>query len=100
MVTGIFILGFSSILTGVNFISTIHYLRAPGMTWFRMPLFIWSLYATAIIQVLATPVLAITLVLLALEKVWGIGIFDPTIGGDPVLFQHFFGFIHILRFIL
>lgn len=92
MVTGVFILGFSSILTGVNFISTIHYLRAPGMTWFRMPLFIWSLYATAIIQVLATPVLAITLVLLALEKVWGIGIFDPTIGGDPVLFQHFFWF--------
>ena len=92
MVTGIFILGFSSILTGVNFISTIHYLRAPGMSWFRMPLFVWSLYATAIIQVLATPVLAITLVLLLLEKVWGIGIFDPAIGGDPVLFQHFFWF--------
>ena len=92
MVTGIFILGFSSILTGVNFISTIHYLRAPGMGWFRMPLFVWSLYATAIIQVLATPVLAITLVLLLLEKVWGIGIFDPAIGGDPVLFQHFFWF--------
>ena len=92
MVTGVFILGFSSILTGVNFISTIHYLRAPGMTWFRMPLFIWSLYATAVIQVLATPVLAITLVLLMLEKVWGIGIFDPAIGGDPVLFQHFFWF--------
>ncbi|MGC6367674.1 MAG: cytochrome c oxidase subunit I [Candidatus Marinamargulisbacteria bacterium] len=92
MVTGVFILGFSSILTGVNFISTIHYLRAPGMGWFKMPLFIWSLYATAIIQVLATPVLAITLVLLILEKVWGIGIFDPAIGGDPVLFQHFFWF--------
>ena len=60
------------------------------MTWFRMPLFVWSLYATSIIQVLATPVLAITLVLLMLEKVWGIGIFDPAIGGDPVLFQHFF----------
>ncbi|MEK9726876.1 MAG: cytochrome c oxidase subunit I [Candidatus Margulisiibacteriota bacterium] len=92
MVTGVFILGFSSILTGVNFIATIHYLRAPGMTWFRMPLFVWSLYATSIIQVLATPVLAITLVLLMLEKVWGIGIFDPAIGGDPVLFQHFFWF--------
>ena len=92
MVTGVFILGFSSILTGVNFISTIHFLRAPGMTWFRMPLFVWSLYATSIIQVLATPVLAITLVLLMLEKIWGVGIFDPTIGGDPVLFQHFFWF--------
>ena len=92
MVTGVFILGFSSILTGVNFISTIHYLRAPGMGWFRMPLFVWSLYATAIIQVLATPVLAITLVLLMLERVMGIGIFDPSIGGDPVLFQHFFWF--------
>lgn len=92
MVTGVFILGFSSILTGVNFIATIHFLRAPGMSWFRMPLFIWSLYATSIIQVLATPVLAITLVLLMLEKVWGIGIFDPAIGGDPVLFQHFFWF--------
>jgi cytochrome c oxidase subunit 1 len=92
MVTGVFILGFSSILTGVNFISTIHYLRAPGMSWFKMPLFVWSLYATAVIQVLATPVLSITLVLLGLEKIWGIGIFDPAIGGDPVLFQHFFWF--------
>ena len=71
MVTGVFILGFSSILTGVNFISTIHFLSAPGMTWFRMPLFIWSLYATSIIQVLATPVLAITLVLLMLRKSLG-----------------------------
>jgi cytochrome c oxidase subunit 1 len=92
MVVGAFILGFSSILTGVNFIATIHYLRAPGMTWFRMPLFAWSLYATSIIQILATPVLAITLVLLILERMWGIGIFDPAIGGDPVLFQHFFWF--------
>ncbi len=92
MVTGVFILGFSSILTGVNFIATVHYLRAPGMGWFKMPLFIWSLYATAIIQVLATPVLAITLVLLTVERVFGIGIFDPALGGDPVLFQHFFWF--------
>ena len=68
------------------------------MGWFKMPLFIWSLYATAVIQVLATPVLAITLVLLILEKVWGIGIFDPAIGGDPVLFQHFFWFIHTQRY--
>jgi cytochrome c oxidase subunit I len=92
MVMGVFILGFSSILTGVNFISTVHYLRAPGMTWFKMPLFIWAMYATAVIQVLATPVLAITLLLLIFEKVLGIGIFDPSLGGDPVLFQHFFWF--------
>tara|TARA_A100001015_G_scaffold85854_1_gene95411 strand:+ start:2259 stop:3833 length:1575 start_codon:yes stop_codon:yes gene_type:complete len=92
MVTGVFILGFSSILTGVNFIATVHYLRAPGMGWFKMPLFIWALYSTAVIQVLATPVLAITLVLLVFEKVFGIGIFDPALGGDPVLFQHFFWF--------
>ena len=70
------------------------------MSWFRMPLFIWSLYATAIIQVLATPVLAITLGFIDVEKVWGIGIFDPSIGGDPVLFQHFFGFIRILQYTL
>ena len=92
MTLGVFILGFSSILTGLNFIVTIHKLRAPGMTWFNMPLMVWGLYATAIIQVLATPVLGITLVLLILERVAGIGIFDPAMGGDPVLFQHFFWF--------
>ncbi len=89
---GVFILGFSSIFTGLNFIVTVHKLRAPGMTWFKMPLYIWGLYATAIIQVLATPVIGITLVLLTLERVFGIGIFDPAMGGDPVLFQHFFWF--------
>ena len=92
MAAGIFIAGFSSILTGLNFIITIHKMRAPGMTWFRMPLFIWSLYSTSLILVLATPVLAITLALMALERIWGIGIFDPKLGGDPVLFQHLFWF--------
>jgi len=92
MTLGVFILGFSSILTGLNFIVTIHKLRAPGLTWFKMPLFVWGLYATAIIQVLATPVLGITMVLLILERVFGIGIFDPAMGGDPVLYQHFFWF--------
>src|SRR5690606_20607359 len=80
------------ILTGVNFIASIHMLRAPGQGWFRMPLFLWALYATSIIQILATPVLAITLLLLAAENVLGVGIFDPKLGGDPVLFQHFFWF--------
>ncbi len=89
---GAFIMGFSSILTGLNFIVTIHKLRAPGLTWDRLPLFVWALYATSIIQVLATPVLAITLFLLILERTIGIGIFDPKLGGDPVLFQHFFWF--------
>ncbi len=89
---GIFVAGFSSILTGVNFIVTIHRLRAPGMTWFRMPLFIWSYYATSILFVLATPVIAITLVLIVLERVIGIGVFDPAKGGDPLLFQHLFWF--------
>ena len=89
---GIFIAGFSSILTGVNFIVTIHKMRAPGMTWFRLPLFIWSYYATAIIFVLATPVIAIAMVLIVLERVAGIGVFDPTKGGDPLLFQHLFWF--------
>ncbi|GMV42728.1 MAG: cytochrome c oxidase subunit 1 [Myxococcales bacterium] len=89
---GVFILGFSSILTGVNFIVTVHKMRAPGMTWFRMPLFIWAVYSTAVIQVLATPVLAITVLLLTVERWLGIGIFDPAMGGDPVLFQHFFWF--------
>ncbi len=89
---GAFILGFSSIFTAINFIVTIHTLRPPGMTWFRLPLFLWAIYATAIIQVMATPVLAITLLLLAAERVLGLGIFDPALGGDPVLFQHFFWF--------
>ncbi len=89
---GIFIAGFSSILTGVNFIVTIHRLRAPGMTWFRLPLFIWSYYATSILFVLATPVIAITLVLIVLERAIGIGVFDPALGGDPLLFQHLFWF--------
>jgi cytochrome c oxidase subunit I len=89
---GAFILGFSSIFTGMNFITTMHKLRPPGMTWFRMPLFLWALYSTAVIQVLATPVLAITLLMLIVERIVGIGIFDPALGGDPVLFQHFFWF--------
>ncbi len=89
---GVFILGFSSIFTGLNFIVTIHRFRPKGMGWFRMPLFLWSLYATAIIQVLATPVLGITLLLLIVERVLGVGIFDAALGGDPVLFQHFFWF--------
>ena len=85
-----FVLGFSSILTGLNFITTIHRMRAPGMTWFKMPLFVWSIYATAWIQVLATPIIGITLVLVALERFFGVGIFDPALGGDPVLYQHLF----------
>jgi cytochrome c oxidase subunit 1 len=85
-----FILGFSSILTGLNFITTIHRMRAPGMTWFKMPLFVWSLYATAWVQVLATPVIGITLLLVTIERWFGVGIFDPTLGGDPVLYQHLF----------
>ena len=89
---GIFITGFSSILTGVNFIVTIHKMRAPGMTWFRLPLFIWAHYATSLIFVLGTPVLAITLLLVAIERGLGIGIFDPKLGGDPILFQHLFWF--------
>lgn len=89
---GVFILGFSSIFTGINFIATVHTMRPKGMTWFKMPLFLWSLYATAIIQVLATPVLGITLLLLIAERALGIGIFDPKLGGDPVLYQHFFWF--------
>src|SRR5215475_11115199 len=89
---GIFISGFSSILTGLNFIVTIHKLRAPGMTWRRLPLFVWSIYATAAILVLATPVLAIALTLVAIERLTGVGIFDPALGGDPLLFQHLFWF--------
>src|SRR5215204_5372599 len=89
---GIFINGFSSILTGLNFIVTIHTMRAPGMTWFRMPLFIWSHYATSLIMILGTPVIAITILLLAFERVARVGIFDPALGGDPILFQHLFWF--------
>jgi cytochrome c oxidase subunit 1 len=89
---GVFITGFSSILTGLNFVVTIHKMRAPGLTWFRLPLFIWAMYATSIIFILGTPVIAITLFLLGLERLLHIGIFDPVIGGDPILFQHLFWF--------
>jgi cytochrome c oxidase subunit 1 len=92
MALGIFIAGFSSILTGLNFVVTIHKMRAPGMTWFRLPLFIWALYATSLIFILGTPVIAITLFLLGLERLLHVGIFDPAIGGDPLLFQHMFWF--------
>jgi len=92
MVIAAFIMGMSSILTGLNFIATVHKLRAPGMTMYRIPLFVWALYSTAILQVLATPVLGITLLLLSVERAFGVGIFDPALGGDPVLFQHFFWF--------
>jgi len=85
-----FVLGFSSILTGLNFIVTIHRMRAPGMTWFKMPLFPWSLYATAWIQVLATPIIGITLLMVIAERTLNIGFFDPALGGDPLLFQHLF----------
>jgi cytochrome c oxidase subunit 1 len=87
---GAFVLGFSSILTGLNFITTIHRLKAPGMGWFKMPLFTWALYATAWVQVLATPIIGITLLLVAVERAFGVGIFDPALGGDPVLYQHLF----------
>jgi cytochrome c oxidase subunit 1 len=89
---GAFLAGFSSILTGLNFIVTIHTMRAPGMTWFRLPLFIWAHYATSLIMILGTPVIAITLVLMMLERAFGFGFFDPRLGGDPVLFQHLFWF--------
>ena len=92
MTTAAFILGFSTILTGLNFIVTIHKMRAPGMTWHRLPLFVWGLYATSLIQIIATPVIGITLVLLILDNVIHLGIFDPAYGGNPVLFQHFFWF--------
>ncbi|MCL4741056.1 MAG: cbb3-type cytochrome c oxidase subunit I [Phycisphaerales bacterium] len=92
MILGAFILGFSSILTGLNFIVTTHKLRCPGMGWFDMPLFIWAIYSTSIIAVLATPVIGITLLLLIFERLFHVGIFDPAMGGDPVLFQHFFWF--------
>jgi cytochrome c oxidase subunit I len=89
---GIFILGFSSILTAINFIVTIHRMRAPGLHWFRLPLFVWAMYGTSLIQVLGTPILAITIILLAVERLLRVGIFDPAIGGDPLLFQHLFWF--------
>ena len=89
---GIFINGFSSILTGLNFIVTVHTMRAPGMTWFRLPLFVWAQYATSLVMILGTPVIAITVLLLAIERTVGVGIFDPAIGGDPILFQHMFWF--------
>jgi cytochrome c oxidase subunit 1 len=89
-VFGVFLLGISSTLTGLNFVTTIHRMRAPGMKWFRMPLFVWSIYSTGWVQILATPVLAITLVLLMMERLFGFGFFDPTKGGDPLLFEHLF----------
>src|SRR5436190_2505090 len=92
MAAGVFVAGFSSIITGMNFMTTTHKMRAPGLTWFRLPLFVWSLYATSLILVLATPVLAITLALMSVERFWGVGIFDPKLGGDPILFQHLFWF--------
>jgi cytochrome c oxidase subunit 1 len=89
---GAFFAGFSSIFTGINFIATIHKMRAPGMTWFRLPLFVWAHYATSLIMILGTPVVAITLLLVAIERLFRIGIFDPALGGDPILFQHLFWF--------
>ena len=91
-VVGVIVVGFSTIFTAVNFIVTIHRKRAPGLTWFRLPLFVWSHYATSIIMVLATPVLTITLLLIAVERIFGVGVFDPALGGDPLLFQHLFWF--------
>jgi len=89
-VLGVFVLGFSSIFTGLNFVTTIHRMRAPGMGWFRLPLFVWTLYATGWVQILATPVLAITLVFIVLGRVFGVGFFDPSRGGDPILYEHLF----------
>jgi cytochrome c oxidase subunit 1 len=89
---GVFITGFSSILTGLNFMVTIHRMRAPGLTWFRLPLFVWAVYATALVMVLGTPVVAITVAMVAVERAFGLGFFDPRLGGDPVLFQHLFWF--------
>jgi cytochrome c oxidase subunit 1 len=88
----VFVAGFSSILTGLNFIVTVHRMRAPGMTWSRLPLFVWAHYATSIIQILGTPVIAITILLVAAERLFHLGIFDPRLGGDPLLFQHLFWF--------
>jgi cytochrome c oxidase subunit I len=92
VLTGVLLLGFSSIFTGLNFVVTIHKLRPPGMTWFRLPLFLWGIYATAIMQILATPVLGITVLLLIVERTLKLGIFQPGLGGDPLLYQHFFWF--------
>lgn len=92
MAVGVFITGFSSIFTGLNFIVTTHKMRAPGLTWFRLPLFVWALYGTSLIMVLGTPVLAITLALVGLERIFHVGIFNPAMGGDPLLFQHLFWF--------
>ena len=89
---GVFITGFSSILTGLNFMVTIHRMRAPGLTWFRLPLFVWAIYSTSLVQILGTPVIAITTLALAVERFLHFGIFDPVLGGDPVLFQHMFWF--------
>jgi cytochrome c oxidase subunit I len=89
---GVFVTGFSSILTGLNFIATVHKMRAPGLTWFRLPLFVWAHYATSLIMVLGTPVLAITILLVMIERLLGVGVFDPALGGDPILFQHLFWF--------
>jgi cytochrome c oxidase subunit 1 len=89
---GVFVVGFSSIMTGINFIVTVHKLRAPGLTWFRLPIFVWTLYATSLVMVLATPVLALTLILIVLDRLFDIGVFDPSKGGDPLLFQHLFWF--------
>lgn len=92
LAAGAFVLGFASILTGLNFVVTVHKMRAPGMHWNRMPLFVWSIYSASLIQVVATPVIGITLLLLILERIFGVGFFNPELGGDPVLFQHFFWF--------
>ena len=89
---GVIIVGFSSILTGLNFIVTVHTMRAPGMTWFRMPIFVWTMYATSMIFLLATPVITMALILLVMERAFQIGVFDPALGGDPVLFEHLFWF--------
>ena len=89
-VFGVFVLGMSSVLTGINLVTTTHRLRTSGMTWFRLPLFVWGIYATAWVQILATPVIGITLVLIMLERYFGVGVFDPAKGGDPLLYQHLF----------
>src|SRR5712692_8454160 len=91
-VIGVFISGFSSILTGLNFLVTIHTMRAPGMTWFRLPMFVWAHYATAVVMILGTPVIAITLALAGMERIFHLGFFNPAMGGDPILFQHLFWF--------
>jgi cytochrome c oxidase subunit 1 len=91
-VIGVIVAGFGTIATGVNFVATVHMLRAPGMTWFRMPLFVWTIYATSVVMILATPVLAVTLLLVAADRLFGLPIFDGFRGGDQLLFQHLFWF--------